>query len=98
MILATSFFTAYYILAVAFGVFAVIVSVIGMKKPDFPGKFSGLVILIGVLFGVATFAAVWRGGEKEVDHREHEQGHESKADEGASLNPKPLPAGVRATA
>lgn len=97
MILATNFFTAYYFLAVGFGAFAVIVSVVGMKKPAITDKFSGLIILLGVAFGIATFVAVWSGGEKEVDHREHEQGHESKADEGASLSPKPLPAGVRAT-
>lgn len=94
MILATSFFTPYYFLAVGFGAFAVIVSLIGMKSPEsFPGKFSGLVVLIGVIFGVATFAFVWRGGEKEVDHRNAEHG-ESKKDEGASRTVSPLPAGL----
>jgi hypothetical protein len=70
-------FTPYYFLAVGFGAFAVIVSLIGIKKPnDFPGRFSGLVMLIGALIGIATFAFVWRGGEKEVEHREHEEaGH-----------------------
>jgi hypothetical protein len=76
-------FTPYYFLAVGFGVYAVIVSVIGMKRPeDFPGKFMGLVVG-GVILGVATFAMVWRGGEKEVDHRKHEaaeKSHEAKAD------------------
>lgn len=78
MIFASNFFTPYYFLAVGFGVFAVIVSVLGMKKPnDFPGRFMPLVVLIGILFGVATFGFVWRGGEKEVDHREHEAAQES---------------------
>lgn len=66
-------FTEYYILAVGFGLFAVVVSVIGMKRPnDFPGKFTPLVVILGLAFGVATFAFVWKGGEEEVEHREHE--------------------------
>ena len=41
-------FTEYYILAVGFGLFAVVVSVIGMKRPnDFPGKFTPLVVILG---------------------------------------------------
>lgn len=93
MILAANFFTPYYILAVAFGAFAVLVSVVGMKKPAITDKFNGLIILIGIAFGIATFAFVWHGGEEEVEHREHEE-HESKADEGASTSPNPLPAGL----
>jgi hypothetical protein len=85
-------FTPYYFLAVGFGVYAVIVSVIGMKRPnDFPGKFMPLVILIGVAFGVATFAFVWRGGEKEVDHRNAEKAE--AAHETSSVNT--LPAGIK---
>ncbi len=87
-------FTPYYFLAVGFGLFAVIVSVIGMKKPnDFPGKFMPLVILIGVLFGVATFGFVWKGGEEEVDHRKHEA--EEKAHEAETSNVNPLPSGIK---
>ena len=94
MIFASSFFTPYYFLAVGFGAFAVIVSLIGMKKPnDFPGKFMPLVILIGVAFGVATFAFVWRGGTKEVDHREHEEAQQ--AHEAATSSITTLPAGVQ---
>lgn len=93
MIFASSFFTPYYFLAVGFGVFAVIVSVIGMKKPnDFPGKFMPLVILIGVLFGVATFGFVWRGGEKEVDHRKAEAAEQAESSSAATP-----PAGVTKT-
>lgn len=88
-------FTPYYFLAVGFGAFAVIVSVIGMKRPnDFPGKFMGLVILGGVVFGIATFAFVWKGGEEEVDHREHEEAQ--KAHEAETGNVNPLPAGIKA--
>lgn len=87
-------FTPYYFLAVGFGAYAVIVSVIGMKRPnDFPGKFMGLVVLGGVVLGIATFAMVWRGGEKEADHREHEEAgqmHET----GSTTT---LPAGVKST-
>jgi hypothetical protein len=94
MIFASSFFTPYYFLAVGFGIFAVIVSVIGIKRPnDFPGKFNGLVILIGILFAVATFAFVWRGGEKEVDHREHEEAQQAHETETSSITT--LPAGVK---
>lgn len=86
-------FTPYYILAVSFGAFAVIVSVVGMKKPAITDKFSGLIMLIGVVFGIATFAFVWKGGEEEVEHREH---HDvTKAEEGASVTPNPLPAGLQ---
>lgn len=73
-------FTPYYICAVSFGAFAVIVSIIGIKRPnDFPGKFYGPMILVAVLLGLATVGFVWRGGEKEVEHREHEaqQEHET---------------------
>ncbi|MBJ7459865.1 MAG: hypothetical protein JHD02_11790 [Thermoleophilaceae bacterium] len=86
-------FTPYYFLAVGFGVFAVVVSVIGIKRPnDFPGKFTSLVVVIGVLFGVATFAMVWKGGEEEVDHRKHEaaeKAHESGESHDAPAGMKP---------
>lgn len=87
-------FTPYYILAVSFGVFAVIVSLIGIKgnSESFPGKFSGPIIIAGVLFAVLTFGFAWRGGEKEVEHREHEQ----QAAEHESASTVELPAGVKA--
>lgn len=69
-------FTPYYILAVSFGVFATIVSLWGIKKvdnPDTPGRFSGLLMLIGIVFGIATFGFVWKGGEEELEHKKHEQ-------------------------
>jgi hypothetical protein len=88
-------FTVYYILAVGFGAFAVIVSLVGMKDHSdaFPGKFYGPIILAGIVFAIATFAFAWRGGEKEVEHRDHEQSAES-ARNAASTQ---LPTGVRAT-
>lgn len=102
MILATDFFTPYYFLAVGFGLFAVIISVIGMKKPqDFPGKFYGPMILVGVIFAIATFTFVWRGGEKEVDHRNAEQKEKTEQLEHAEETTgqvAPLPAGVKPTA
>jgi hypothetical protein len=85
-------FTPYYFLAVGFGAYAVIVSVIGMKRPnDFPGKFMPLIILIGIAIGVATIGFVWRGGEKEVDHRKAEEAEQ--AHETSSINT--LPAGIK---
>jgi hypothetical protein len=93
MIFASSFFTPYYFLAVGFGAFAVVVSLIGMKRPnDFPGKFTPLVVLIGVAFAVATFAFVWRGGEKEVDKRDQEQAQQAHE---AANSATTLPAGVK---
>lgn len=87
-------FTPYYFLAVGFGVYAVIVSVIGIKRPDdFPGKFTGLVVLGGVILGVATFAMVWRGGEKEVDHRKAEEAAHARETSSTTT----LPAGVKPT-
>ncbi|MGK2878289.1 MAG: hypothetical protein ACSLFF_06900 [Solirubrobacterales bacterium] len=88
-------FTPYYILAVGFGVFAVVVSLVGIKRPnDFPGKFTSLVVVIGVLFAVATFAMVWKGGEEEVDHREHEEAAKALEASGSSE----MPAGVKPSA
>lgn len=85
-------FTPYYILAVGFGAFAVIISVIGMKRPnDFPGRFSGAIVLAGLVIGIATLVFVWRGGEKEEEHRDHEQA--GQAAEAAAANP--LPAGIQ---
>lgn len=72
-------FTPYYILAVSFGAFATIVSLWGIKNKnnaDYPGRFAGLLMLIGVVFGIATFGFVWKGGEEELDHKKHEQQHQ----------------------
>lgn len=69
-------FTPYYIFAVAFGVFALIVTAIGLKNAaneDFPGKLYGPIMLIGLILAVGTFAFAWSGGEKEADHRKHEE-------------------------
>jgi hypothetical protein len=89
-------FTPYYILAVGFGAFAVIVSVIGMKRPDdFPGKFMPLVVLAGVVLGVATFAFVWKGGEEEVEHREHEEAEKAHHEAETGSTTTTLPAGVK---
>lgn len=86
-------FTPYYILAVSFGVFAVIVSVIGFKvKPDtFPGKFYGPIILVGVAFAISTFAFAWSGGEQEVEHRKHADEAAAAAHEPEPVDPDPLP-------
>lgn len=86
-------FTPYYILAVGFGLFAVIVSVIGMKRPnDFPGKFTPLVVILGLAFGIATFGFVWKGGEEEVEHREHEAaekaGQHGESSDSKSMKPE----------
>lgn len=90
-------FTVYYILAVGFGAFAVIVSVIGMKdsSDSFPGKFYGPIILVGIAFAVATFAFAWRGGEKEVEHRDHEKAAETASQSGKVAASTQLPAGIR---
>jgi hypothetical protein len=88
-------FTPYYILAVGFGLFAVIVSVIGMKRPnDFPGKFMPLVVILGLAFGVATFAFVWKGGEEEVEHREHEAAEKAGQHGEAHESESTMPQGV----
>ena len=88
-------FTPYYFLAVGFGLFAVVISAIGIKNPeDFPGRFSGLIMLVGVVFGVATFAFVWHGGTQEVNHRKAE----AKAAHAAQTSSvSTLPAGARPT-
>lgn len=88
-------FTPYYILAVGFGLFAVIVSVIGMKRPnDFPGKFTPLVVILGLAFGIATFAFVWKGGEEEVEHREREAAEKAQHEEASGEMKSTMPEGV----
>ena len=89
-------FTPYYILAVGFGVFAVIVSVIGMKRPnDCPGKFTPLVVILGLAVGIATSAFVWKGGEEEVEHREHEAAEKAHHEaEGEHAEESMMPEGV----
>lgn len=81
-------FTAYYILAVGFGVFAAIVSLFAILKPNenFPGKFYAPIILVCVCFAVGTLAAVIHGGQQEVEHRKHEEQQKSgEQHEAASL-------------
>lgn len=88
-------FTEYYILAVGFGLFAVVVSVIGIKRPnDFPGKFTPLVVILGLAFGIATFAFVWKGGEEEVEHREHEAAEKAHHDGESHGTKSSMPEGV----
>lgn len=83
MLITAGIFTPYYILAVTFGAFATIVSLIGIKgkSEDFPGRLYGPIILVGVVLAFATFGFAWSGGEKEVEHREHND--ITKAEEGA---------------
>ena len=85
-------FTPYYILAVGFGAIATLVSLYGLKRAgdeNFPGKLATPMMLVAALLGIATFTAVWRGGEKEVEHRELEEQQRSEGEKGAAL-----PAGV----
>lgn len=86
-------FAPYYILAVGFGVFAVIVSVIGIKdrSGSFPGKLYGPIMLIGVVLAVATFSFAWSGGEQEVDHRNHAEAAAAAEGEALPVDPDPLP-------
>jgi uncharacterized membrane protein SpoIIM required for sporulation len=85
-------FTPYYILAISFGAFAVIVSVLGSKKPQtFPGDFYIPMLLIAAVIGVATIAMVWRGGEKEQEHRAQEAAQQGEA---PAASAHPLPVGV----
>ncbi|MBI2691715.1 MAG: hypothetical protein HYX29_07225 [Solirubrobacterales bacterium] len=89
-------FTPYYILAVGFGLFAVVVSVIGMKRPnDFPGKFTPLVVMLGIAFGIATFAFVWRGGEAEVDRRAKEDAEKAQKEAETGSTKSTLPEGAK---
>lgn len=85
-------FTPYYIFAICFGVFALVVTAVGIKQAgneNFPGRLYGPIMLIGVILAVGTFAFAWRGGEQEVDHRKHEEAAQSH--EAASV-PAPPPA------
>src|SRR4051812_24047839 len=69
-------FTAYYILAVSFGVIAALVSIyaIWIRKDhdDFPGKLYVPIMVIGAIFAVATLTAVIHGGNEEVAERKAE--------------------------
>lgn len=80
-------FTAYYILAISFGVVMALISIYAIKfRPDdsFPGKLYGPLIILAVFFSVATLAAVIHGGNEEVEHRKHEA-----AEKGESYKNKP---------
>jgi hypothetical protein len=81
-------FTAYYILAVSFGVIAALVSIyaIWIRKDhdDFPGKLYVPMMVIGAIFAVATLGAVIHGGNEEVAHRKAEA-----AEKGESSKNKP---------
>jgi hypothetical protein len=80
-------FTAYYILAVSFGVCAALLSLyailIRKDHDDFPGKLYVPIMLIGGVFAVATLTAVIHGGNEEVKHRKEEKAAEKAA--GAQL-------------
>lgn len=92
-------FTAYYILAVAFGAFAVIVATIGMKNPEsFPGRLFAPLVVIGLIFGISTVVFVWRGGDEEKASPEHQKSVKQVRDAVEALGTgtaNPLPAGLR---
>lgn len=92
-------FTPYYILAVAFGLFAVIVAVIGIKNPDnFPGRFFAPLVALGLIIGVSTVVMVWRGGDEEVATPEHKEQVQQVRDAVKAMGTgtiNPLPAGLR---
>ena len=80
-------FTAYYILAVSFGVIMALISLYAIKfRPDdsFPGKFYGPLMILGIFFAIATLGAAIHGGNEEVDHRKAEA-----AEKGESSKNKP---------
>jgi hypothetical protein len=69
--------TAYYILAPAFGAFAVLLFLAGRftgwSGEKFPGKFYLPIILVCVLFAASTLtAAIW-GGINHKQHLKHEK-------------------------
>lgn len=75
--------TAYYILAVSFGLLAVAVSLYGMlgpgKKGNFPGALAAPLMLVFFVLGVATLTALTIG----AGHEDEE--HEDKKGESAAL-------------
>lgn len=76
--------TAYYILAVGFGVLATIISVYGIwgpgKTENFPGKLSVPLMLLFFVIAVATLTALSIGASNE-----HDAEHEATKGEQAAL-------------
>ncbi|MFY9487805.1 MAG: hypothetical protein WAP35_03790 [Solirubrobacterales bacterium] len=68
---------AYYILACVFGGSAALISAYAIwvrkDQTDFPGKLYVPMILLALIFAVATFTTVWIGGEEHLDHLEEEK-------------------------
>lgn len=78
--------TAYYFLAVGFGVLATIISVVGIwgpgKHENFPGKLSVPLMLLFFVIAVATLAALSVGAANE-----HEAEHEAESEQAALYAP-----------
>ncbi len=76
--------TAFYVIGIVLAISAVIVSFIGLKAEKFPGKLSGLVIVVfGVLaIGAATFAVLY--SQEHAEHRAHANEHANEVYEAES--------------
>lgn len=75
--------TAYYFLAVGFGVLATVISVVGIwgpgKHANFPGKLSVPLMLLFFVMAVATLTALSIGASNEEHKVEGEGEHAALA-------------------
>ena len=79
---------AFHLLGTAFAVWAVVLAVLGLRKPSFPGGRGGarMVTASAILLAGATIVAARITGEQE--HREKEEAHAKEHE------PEPAPPGT----
>ena len=89
--LAASQFTAFHVVGIIFACWAVLVTALGITRPDFPGSAERVVLGISVLLAVSTVGLAI--GTVKGEKKEQAEAATSKA----KANPKPsLSAGAAA--
>jgi plastocyanin len=83
--LAASQFTAFHVVGIIFACWAVLVTVLGMTRPDFPGGAEKVVLGISVLLAISTVGLAI--GTVKGEKKEQAEAATGKA----QANPKPSP-------
>jgi plastocyanin len=96
-VLASTDITAFHVLGVCLALWAVVLTAIGVRRPDFPGKGAGTRIVIGIsaLLVVSTIAAAI-GTAKQAPKAAEQAGKVSKpaGSTGSAPAPAPAPSGT----
>jgi plastocyanin len=83
--LAAADFTAFHVVGIIFACWAVLVTVLGITRPDFPGPAERVVEVISVLLAVSTVGLAI--GTAKSEKKEEAEAATAKA----KANPKPSP-------